>query len=211
MNYVEIQHWGFNSLVMSALITALISVVQSYGLIRQSRKIRRMRSAQSLSAFLFFFEGSFFISFFFYGIAKDSLAMMFNGLAVGAAFWLAIVGIIRFKKLKTWEAASLPLTLLIIPLMILIKQKDLLLFILMLGGGASLLLQIVEMVREKSRGAIEIRFLLIFIISNSAWLVYSITISNWPLEITTSLSNVVYLVGLRLYFKYPATLETAEP
>lgn len=201
--FIEIQNWGFNFLVITSIITIVFTIFQAYGFIRQGRKIWRRKSVKSISGPFFFLFFFYFIAFTFYGYEQKSLAMTLNGLLFLPCAPI-VIGIIKFRRPDILDIISFLLSLAIVPIMILIEAKDVFLLILLLISLISLLSQALTMLKNKSRGAVDIKFIGIFLSTSIFWLVYSILINNWPLEIFNSLAIIVYAFIIYLYRKYKA-------
>ena len=116
-NFVEIQNFGFNSITITALMTMIFTILQGVGITQQGKKIWQEKSARSLSPELFFLLLFYFLSFFFYGWSKDSLAMCFNSL-LGLLYIPIIVGIYKFQTLSLIKKIIFFLTSLIVPMKI---------------------------------------------------------------------------------------------
>lgn len=199
--FIEIENWGFNSIIISSLITVLFTFLQGYGIIKQAQKIWRSKSVKSLSTFFFFFLFFYFIILILYGLNKNSLTMIFNGLLVFTSIPV-VVGILKFKTLSFIEKISIPIMMLMIPAMIVVKNKDVLFFIILFVSWITLLFQLINMIREKSRGSIEIKFILIQLITVIFWSIYSFGIKNWPLEIFNFTATITYILFVFFYKKY---------
>ncbi|PIZ98397.1 MAG: hypothetical protein COX77_04590 [Candidatus Komeilibacteria bacterium CG_4_10_14_0_2_um_filter_37_10] len=200
-NFVEIQNFGFNSITITALMTMIFTILQGVGITQQGKKIWQEKSARSLSPELFFLLLFYFLSFFFYGWSKDSLAMCFNSL-LGLLYIPIIVGIYKFQTLSLIKKIIFFLTSLIVPMMIILQEKDIFLLVLLLISLLVLITQPLAMLKEKSRGSVDLNYILIFFVTSVFWLVYSMIINNWPLEIFNSLAIIVYLWILWLYHQY---------
>ncbi len=203
-NFVEIENFGFNSLTITALMTMLFTIFQGYGVIVQNKMIWQKKSVESLSATLFFLYCFYFISFFFYGLEKRSIAMSFNGL-LALPYIPIVIGFLKFRKLSWKEKISLLLTMAVVPLMIIIPNKDIFLLILLMISLVILGTQPFEMIKTKKRGAVEIKFILIFSTTSIFWLIYAIAIGNWVLTIFNSSALVIYAVIIYLYRRYKAS------
>lgn len=199
--FIEVQNWGFNALIFSSFITMLFTVFQGYGFLKQSQKIWKKESAESLSAPFFFLFFFYFIAFIFYGLSKNSLAMTFNGLLFLPCFPI-VIGVIKFKKLNWIDVVSLILTAAIIPIMIMVKEKDLFLFLLLMISIITLITQSIAMIKTKSRGSVEIKFIIIFFLTSAFWLIYSSVIGNWVLQVFNSIACIIYCLIIYLYRTY---------
>ncbi|PKM91493.1 hypothetical protein CVU82_02760 [Candidatus Falkowbacteria bacterium HGW-Falkowbacteria-1] len=200
-DFVEIQNWGFNSLTISSLMTMVFTIFQAYGFTKQGQKIWRRRSAKSLSAPFFFLFFFYFIAFIFYGLSKNSLAMVFNGLLFIPCIPV-VMGIIKFKGLSLLDFLSFIFAAAIVPIMIVTNQKDIFVFILLVISLTTLATQPLTMIREGSRGSVEIKFVVVFLLTGVFWFVYALSINNWPLQIFNFVAVILYCLILFLYRKY---------
>ncbi len=202
-NFVEIQNFGFNSLTITSSITMLFTIFQGYGVISQNKNIWQKKSGESLSATLFFLYGFFFIAFFFYGLSKNSLAMTFNGF-LAIPYIPLIIGLIKFKRLTFIEKLSLPIIAAIVPIMILLSEanKDYFLFFLLMTNLVILMTQPLAMLKSKTQGAVDIKFILIFSSTSIFWLIYALALGNWVLIIFNSVALLVYALIIYLYRRY---------
>jgi len=201
-NSAEYIGWGFNSPTITALITAFLTLVQGYGVWAQARGIWKKKNADSVSEPLFAYSAFYFFAFIIYSIFAGRLAMLFNGL-LGFLYIPIIIGICKFKRIKTWEWIFTAILPAMIFLMYFVSDKDTLLFIFLIGSLFGAVMQVWEVFDKKRRGNFNLTFLLVFLITNVFWLIYGVVISNWEFEIFNSASIAVFLFGLYLYIKYP--------
>lgn len=200
-NSIEYQGWGLNSLTISSLITILFSLTQGYGLIEQGKQILKQKSTLSLSQPFFVYSAYYFVAFICYGLNKQSLVMIFNGLLVLAHIPI-IIGFIRYQKTTSRKNLLINLPALLIPAMIFSDNKEIVL-LFSLGGILFFLgAQLMEMLKSKSRGAVNISYLIIFLSTNIFWLIYASAISNWVLQTFNLTAMIIYLIMLKLYHKY---------
>jgi len=201
-NSEEYINWGVNLPTITALMTALLTCLQGYGILAQSKAIWKKKNADSVSEPLFAYNTFYFFSFIVYSIFENRLAMLFNGL-LGFIYIPVIVGIFKFKKIKTWErvfTGSLPI---MIFLMFITPDKDTLLLIFLSGCIFGAVMQFQEILKAKSRGNFNLKFLTVFLITSVCWLIYGVAINSWVFEIFNSANIAAFLIGLYLYFKYP--------
>lgn len=200
-NFVEFQNWGFNLLIMSSLMTMVFSIFQGYGFIKQSQKIWHEKSVKAISPPFFFLFFFYFIAFIFYGMHKNSLAMVFNGLLFIPCIPV-IAGILKFKRMKLADWLAFFASAAIVPILLLIEEKDTFIFSLLLVSLIVLGLQLLTIVKTKSIGSIEIKFIAIFFVTGLCWFIYSCYISNWALQIFNFFAVLIYLAIIVLYNKY---------
>lgn len=199
--FVEVENWGFNQLIIFSIFTMLFTVFQGYGFLKQSQKIWKNKSAEALSAPMFFLFFFYFISFFIYGLGINSSAVVFNGLLFLPCIPL-MWGILKYKKLNRTDKKSFFVSIMIVPIMIITKQRDLFLSILLIVSIGAILSQLAEMIKSRCQGSLEIKFIVVFFVTAIFWLIYSSIIINWPLLIFNAIAALVYLKMFLLYYKY---------
>jgi len=199
--FIEVQNWGLNPTIIFSLLTMIFTVFQGYGFVKQAQKIWREKSAKSISAPYFFLFLFYFFAFIFYGWHKDSLAMVFNGLLFITCIPVAI-GIIKFKQMRVFDWVAFALSAAIVPITIIVKEKDTFIFLISIVSIAVLVSQLLAIIKEKSCGSIEIKFVVIFLATALCWFVYACYISNWVLQIFNIVAGVIYLAIIYLYHKY---------
>lgn len=199
--FIEIQSWGFNAVIISSALTMIFTLVQGHGFIKQSQKIWQEKSVASISAPFFFLFFFFFAAFMYYGWHNRSMAMMFNGLLFLTCLPI-VIGIFKFGLLSSSDKVALILSAIIVPLMIVLENKDLLLAILLLISLWVLRSQVMAIYRAKSVGAVEPRMIIIFLFTSAFWLVYSSLIVNWPLLLFNFSAMMLYGLMMYYYMKY---------
>jgi uncharacterized protein with PQ loop repeat len=200
-NFIEYKNWGMNALTVSALGTVLFTILQAFGAYDQSKKIWSTKSGESVSLQLFAYNCAYFFCFFIYGMFKSSLAMIFNGLLF-LIFMPVMIGLWKYKKTSLLKKICSASYLLLIPLMIILPQKDLIVTLGLLGIAVFLISQLREIIKARSFGKFSIKFVLIFMSTNMFWLVYAITVKNLPLELFNAFGIILYSSALFLYFKF---------
>lgn len=199
--FVEIQNFGVNFLTAVFFVTLFFTILQGYALIKQNRKIIKNRSGKSVS-FIFFSYFSFSaIAIIFYGLNKDSLALTINGL-VGFIGLAIIVNVWRFKKVSLKEKFIGFGSSIIIPIIILIPQKDELYLICGLIISGSLLLQVLEIWKNRDSGSVHPSQAIVSLFSSSFWLSYGFMVGLWPMKIINSLFLLLWLSLLLSYLKF---------
>ncbi len=202
---VECQNWGWNTITISFLAAILITIIQGWGIWKQNKKIWKNQSGKSLSLIFFVFQFSYFTSYFVYGIDRDSLTIIVNNI-LGLLFIPIIIGLIRYKlkekELSRRELIISSLLPLIIPGTLLIKDKDLFLIIILGIAAISVAPQVLELIKTKETKNIEPKFIIVFLISGTLWLIYGLAINSLAL-ITSSIPTILLsLMFLILYFSF---------
>lgn len=199
--FIEIQNWGFNALTWLFLTTTSFSALKIYGLAQQGRRIWIEKSAQSLSPPFFFLFLFSLMSQIFYGINQHSLALVLSGL-VSLIIIPIVIGIIKYQKLSMTDWLSLLLSTAIVPIMILIANKNAFLSLLLIIGLTTLICQLMAIVKEKSRGLIEIKLIIILLAEALFWVFYSHIIKNIILEVFHICLTIIYIIIIYLYKRY---------
>lgn len=199
--FVEIQSWGFNAVVVSSALTMIFTLIQGYGFIKQSEKIWKEKSVASISAPFFFLFFFFFIAFLLYGWYNRSLAMMFNGLLFVTCLPI-IIGIFKFSCLSFYDKAAFILSAAVVPLMVILEEKDILLGAMFLISLFVLRGQVVAIYRAKSVGAVEPKMMAILLFTSIFWFLYSALIINWPILLFNFFGMMLYGLMLFYCFKY---------
>ena len=199
--FVEIQSWGFNAVIISSAFTMLFTLIQGYGFITQTQKIWKEKSVESISAPFFFLFFFYFIAFIFYGWHKHSLAMMFNGLLFITCLPI-VIGIFKFGYRSLANRSAFILSAAVVPLMIIMENKDLLLSILLLVSLYVLVDQVLTIARAKSAGSVDSNMMVIFLATSIFWFIYSCAIHNWPLLVFNFFGMMLYALILFFCFKY---------
>lgn len=200
-NSVEFREWGINILTLSSIATIILTVFQGYGLMSQNQQIWKMKSAESISELYFSFNLFYFSSFVIYGISQNSLAMIFNGL-LGIIYIPIIVGILKFKKIPKNKKISMALMAIMVPAMAIFENKNLFISILLIGILLLLFRQLAEIAILRNRGALSLKFILVFLATTVFWLIYAIMIANLPLAIFNLIAMISFIFLLYFYFKY---------
>ncbi len=199
-NLVEIKGFGFNLLTFVFAGTIFFSVLQGWGLWRQTQKVWESRSGDSVSVLFFGYGMFYFFAFIFYGIHEAKLAAILNG-ALGFVYIPLMVGLHKFKGFTRKEVSLLIVFSLMVPAMIFMPVRQMLLMIFLFGVAGATIFQIVELVKLGKAGVIEPRFYAVFIITAFFWWGYSFLVNDWPLKVFNPLAIVLNLIILFLWFK----------
>lgn len=201
-NFVEFQNWGFNTLIISSIMTMVFSISQGYGFVLQGLKIFKEKSVKSISLAMIFNFFFYLIAFTIYGIEEKSLAIIFKGLLFIPVFPI-VFGIFKFKDKITLKDISLfVLTMMTVPAMIIIDNKDNLLLILLIIGLVTIFSQLATIIKKKSTGALEIKLIIICLATAIFWLIYAISLKNFPLILFNFVAIIFYTSIIILYKKY---------
>jgi len=199
--FVEIQYFGANVLTAMFFITLLFTFFQARALFKQNWKIVKNKSGLSVSFVFFCYYGFSALAVIIYGWHKLSLALMLNGL-IGFIIMAIIINLLRFKKIALGEKIIGLASAIVLPLIIFVPQKDLLFLIFGSIINLALLLQVLEIWRNKSSGSVHPGQTIVSLFSNTFWLGYAVVMNIWPLEIVNSISLVLWFSMLFSYNKF---------
>lgn len=201
LKFAEIEGFGINILTLSFMATMIFTILQAIAFWKQNRKIVKTKSGQSVSFTFYSFFGFSALSIVIYGLTNQSLALSINGL-LGIISLVIAINLLRFKKITSKEKAIGFISMLAVPIMILSPNRDVVFLSLGLIIGLTLVTQIVEIWKNKSSGSYHPTQIFVSITSCSFWLIYSIIMKIWAMEITNSLFLFLWFILLFSYLKF---------
>jgi len=199
---LEYQNWGFNSLTIGSLGTLAFTIVEGWGLTKQNGTIWKTKSGESVSINLFSFLLFFLFAFFIYGLYIKSIAVIINGLVLGILHVPILFGLWRFKGFSRMEKVCFAISFAMIPAMIFVPWKDAVYIVIVSGAVFAIATQPWEIWERKSSGVVDIHLLVAYSLSTTFWVVYAFSTKQVPLEISTSITSIIIIVTLALWFKY---------
>lgn len=206
-NTIEYQNWGWNAVTVSFIGTIIFTILQMWSSFEQGRTIFRKRSGESVSSSLFIYAGWYCFTFLVYGMVRNSIAMSLNGLlCIPYAF--AVYGLYRFKGFNGFEKFLLVACAGMGPVIYLLSgtAREIALTAIVIGLLIPLAIQVREMYRTKSPGAMDPRFVTVLILSCIFWFIYGLYTETLVLEVFNPLAAVLLGITLLLYFRYKAAL-----
>lgn len=201
IKFIEIEAFGINILSLSFVATLLFTLFQGIAFIKQNKKILKTKSSKSVSFSFYSFFGFSALAVTIYGLYNQSLALSINGL-LGFISLVIAINIIKFRKLAKGELRIGLISAIAIPLMIIVPQKDFIFLGLGLIIAKTLMMQILEIWKNKSSGAYHSGQIFVSITSCSFWLIYSIIVKIWPMMIINTLFLLLWFLLLFSYFKF---------
>jgi len=201
---IEYQNWGSNAATFSFLATIFFTILQGWALFEQNKTIRKKRSGESISIIFFIYSFCYFSTFLVYGTTKMSITMAFNGLLM-IPYIPILIALCRFKGfLKSdW------ILLILFSTMILIVQflknspiQDIFVLAGLFGLLIPAIFQIKEMIKTKSPGSVEPKFIVSFMLAGIFWFIYGLTSGNWIFVVFNPVSFSILIFILFLYLKY---------
>src|SRR3989339_183294 len=158
---VEVQNFGFNAITISAIIIVIFSILESWGIYKQNKKIWDKKSGESVSVAWFIYFMFMLFSYFVYGIFTKEAAIIINGLA--SLFVVPIVvGLWRFKGFSKIDFFVFLLCVLGFVVMLIFPFKRIMFLLFSFGSILALIAQLVEMHKTKAVGVIEIKLIQVY-------------------------------------------------
>jgi len=203
-SFVEIQNFGFNVLTISFLGTVLLTLLQMKSMYEQGKTIWEKRKGESVSVLQFSYFAAYLFAIFPYGIAQQSVALIFNAF-LGMFCFYVMVGLWRYKRGVPWYEWVFAFSFfLMIPLMIFLDSdgREFLFSALLFGILVFSTCQLYELMKEGKAGNITINVQKMFMLSNTFWFFYSSFIGNVPLMIFNPVMFVINWKIIRLAKEY---------
>ncbi len=201
IEFAEVSGFGINMLTLSFVATMTFTVLQSIAFLKQNRRIIKTKSGQSVSFSFYSFFSFSALAVTLFGLTNQSLALSINGL-LGILSLIITINLLRFKKITKKETIMGSISMLALPSMIFSPNRDIVFLVLGLIIGVTIGIQIVEIWRNKSSGAYHPAQVFVSIASCSFWLIYSIIMKIWAMEITSSLFLLLWFILLFSYLKF---------
>lgn len=204
LNWVEFQNWGWNTLTISFIATVVVTLVETWGIYQQAKTIWKNpeKRGESVSTGLFTYLTAMFTVSAIYGAYKNTLAMLFTGIILGALHIPIIVGLWKFKGFAQWEKLLGLLSIGVVIGAFFTTDLDIYLLTINVGTAFFLLLQPYEIWKNKNSGVVEIRLLLVYLIGTFFWVIYSFAVDKWVLKILNLNAFAILILTTVLWFKY---------
>lgn len=202
MNFVEFADWGWNAVTIGFLGTVVFTILQSWGVIKQAIKIWKEKSGLSISVILFYYNLFGFSVALVYGLSSKSLALILIGSAMFVTHVPIIIGLFKFKEIKLSEEIIFIVLFMLAFINIFLPYKDIFFFGFNFGTILVLLLQPYEIWKNKNAGVIEIRLILVFLLSTIFWFIYGVAINDWVLKIATPCFFMLHSSIIILWYIY---------
>jgi uncharacterized protein with PQ loop repeat len=201
IEFAELKGFGANMLTISFVATMIFTLFQAIAFVKQNRRILKTKSGESVSFSFYSFFGFSALAITVFGLTNQSLALSINGL-LGFFSLIIVVNLLRFKKITNREKIIGFLSALALPIMIFSPNRDIVFLFLGLIIGVTLSIQILEIWKNKSSGSYHPNQVFVSISSCSFWLIYSIIVNIWAMQITNSLFLFLWIALLLSYLKF---------
>lgn len=188
-------------LTLSFLATMVFTILQAIAFIKQNRRIIKTKSGESVSFSFYSFFGFAALAITVFGLSNHSLALCINGL-LGIISLIIAGNLLRFKEISKKEKMLGILSSLALPIMIFSPDKDIIFLALGIVVSITIGEQITEIWKNKNSGAYHPIQVFVGIASCSFWLIYSILMNIWSMQITNSLFLILWLTLLFSYLKF---------
>jgi uncharacterized protein with PQ loop repeat len=201
IEFAELKEFGINMLTLSFLATMVFTMLQAIAFLKQNQRIIKTKSGQSVSFSFYSFFAFSALAVTVFGLTNQSLALSINGL-LGILSLVITINLLRFKKITKKEMIVGSLSVLALPAMIFSPNRDVIFLALGFIIGITMGIQILEIWKNKSSGSYHPTQIFVSIFSCSFWLIYSIIMNIWAMEITNSLFLLLWFVLLFSYLKF---------
>ena len=207
---MEFANFGWNALTISFVGIIFFSLLGTWGLYHQNKKIWNNRSGESVSVKWFIMYVFLYIAFLIYGMGQNSAALMFHGI-VRIIFNVPIlIGLYCFKGFTKTEWSIFFFLAVCTFVMAIFPRSGLLFLLFAYGGATAAATQPWEIWRTKSSGKVSIKLVIIYMVSSLFWGIYSFAFDDLVMKIVFISYFTVYAITARLWFKYRKQLNHCD-
>lgn len=221
---------GINPLTIGFFVAIIVLIIQAWGLLDQNRKISKQTTEKLLPIYFFVCQFFYFTGYVLYGFDLRSATIMISNIS-GLFMLLIIINLIKHKRINIRQEinknkreimkkqfkqdllVSSLLTAALLAVMIFIKDKDALIIVLLGFVIISIIPLAIGIFRAKNFKIIGVNYLLAFIFSSVAWIVYGLIVSlRWNLQVrgliisslaTLAVATVLLILRLKFNRKNP--------
>lgn len=201
VKFKELENFGVNALTFTFVATVVFTVLQIHTMWKQNKKIVKSRSGESVSFIFFAYYTFAALAVIIYGLYEHSLALTINGF-VGFATLVIIINLLRLQVISLMEKIIGLSSIIILPLIIFLPQRDLLFLIVGSIVNGVLLVQVIKIWKNKNSGSVHSGPTIVAIFSNSFWLSYAFVANIWPMKIINSTGLLLWLALLFVFIKF---------
>jgi uncharacterized protein with PQ loop repeat len=191
-------------MTLSFLVTTVTGVLGAYGLVKQAKKIFGNKSGASVSVSYFMFSTTLFVSFLFFGLEKNSLAMLIQSTFRVPFMSAILIGLFLYKGYGRLDWIMFVGCALLVVWMFKSGTVGLHFFTLNFIAAYFVGHQAWEIYKNKSRGQVDLFFLIVFTSSAVFWTVYGFLIDEWKIWAACLLLTILYSSVLACWIAYPA-------
>ena len=198
---MEFQQFSWSAETISSLGIIFFTFLGAWGLRRQSKNIWEGETGRSVSIIWFSWFAFGHVVVFIYGLDIKSIALMINGSVRGLMHIPILVGLWKYKGFSKVERILPVFLFIFIIAMAFSTAKDIYFLVFSFGTILATLKQPIEVWISKDAGVLEIRLLLIYLVSNLFWVTYSFAIHNWILQLFSSMFFAIFALTIIVWLK----------
>lgn len=199
---LEIRNFGWNSLTYCFIVTTTFTIIGTIFLVCQIKDIWKKKTSKAVSFVWYTSRSLIFLSYLFYGIQGNSLALIIQSSFRFPLTLIVLLGIWKFKKIKTVDKILSLVLFIIFTTLYFIPNKVFVLSVFAIIGIISALSQPLEIWRLKSCGVVNVNVIHVYNMSVIFWTIYGLIVNDWPLVVISFLNSVVYTITILLWYKY---------
>lgn len=207
LRQTELSQFGLNMTTVTLLATIVFAILGAWSLSHQERRIREGRSGRSVSRIWFIWAEGMFVGAIVYGTISRSFALLFTGMAMLYWHTLVLVALLKYSRISVKEVLLGGLCIASALVMIVLPSwgAEIIFSILMFGSVIPRIDVPLQIVREKSSGQVEIRFLIVSLVNTLFWGLYGYATNNIPLVIVNPVLFAIMAGSIFLWFFYRDT------
>ena len=169
----EYKNWGWNAATVSTCIIIAVTGPETWGIIKQGETIWKDKKGDSVSNVMFAFTFSFFFVAAIYGWHLKSVSLIANSVITGFAQVPILWGLLKFKGFSKREFVLAGVFALMPIAELATSLRGELYLVFSFGLWYAFGAQLWELWREKARGEVDVRLLVVYLIATSAWTTFA--------------------------------------
>jgi len=198
----EYRNIGLNLATLGSLGAIACTCAQAWGIIRQMKAINSEESGESMPFGLFSYLVFFLAALAVYGMYLNSVTIVFAGSLLAVLYLGVLVSLSFYREVSLRELAMVALSVLMVPAMIVLPDKQSLYLAFSVGSVFLSLRQPWEIWRNRSTGVVRLSYLLPFLLSGVFWTIFSHSIGDWAMRLVCLTSTVVAGVTMVCWFRF---------
>lgn len=198
----EFAVFGWNAPTISFLGIIFFTVLGTWGLYDQTRKIFDGRSGKTVSAKFFVGFVFMYIAYIIYGVSELTIAVFFHALVRLPLTVYILLGLRKFRRITKSDAVFGVALSAVMAYFIALGELPWMFITFNCIGTCSAGTQLLELYREKDRGVVSIRLISIFNASAIFWVFYGHTFGDMPILVTSIAYVLINSTTMALWFRY---------
>ncbi|OHA10443.1 MAG: hypothetical protein A3H69_05415 [Candidatus Sungbacteria bacterium RIFCSPLOWO2_02_FULL_47_9] len=199
---VEYKGWGLNLLTVSFLATVFFNVLEAMSCMKQAGAIAAQKSRMSVSANMMAYFAVFHAVIGVYGVYANSLVAICSG---GLTFFY--LPILRAMKniggFTRAEKRTMFIFSLLLPAVIFLPWKTQISAVTFVGASFAFSQLPWQIWKEKSRGVVQMKLVLVYTASTMFWLFYAYTGGDMLFKTLTPVNLALCFATIVLWLEYP--------